>query len=109
MSFLTVTPISGQSVDAGTANDPVAVRIDDPLNEIIVYVNNDGDSTNLVINIGSSPDGEMSSTIQSLTLNTTVRTGHVPIKVVPRYLIFTATNNDSVNNTTYTVKISERA
>ena len=110
MSFQNVTIISDAAVVAGATNNPVAVAMDDSLNEIIIYVVNTGASTSLSLTVYSSPDGTIKAPLQPFTLNaTTVTTGQVPISVVPKYLIFIAINGDAVNATTYNVIVSKRA
>lgn len=110
MSMQSVTVISGEAVAAGATNNPVAVKLEDSLNEAIVYVVNKGASTNLAVTVYSSPDGTIISELQPFVLNaTTTTTGHVPITVVPSYLVFVATNSDLSNATTYDVIVSKRA
>jgi hypothetical protein len=111
MSFQNITPISAVAVAAGAANNPVSVEMDATLNEILIYVKNLGDSTNLTVSIESSPDAEgvFRAPLQPCVLNTTVRTVGIPVSIVPAYLWFTATNSDPTNATTYSVIISKRA
>jgi hypothetical protein len=109
MSFQNIIPISAVAVDAGAANDPVSVKMDASLNEIIIYIKNLGASTNLTVLVESSPDGTIKAPLQTVTLNTTTTTASIPVSVVPAFLIFTATNSDSSNATTYSVIISKRA
>jgi predicted transcriptional regulator len=109
MTLQNQTVLSAVAVATSTTNDPVSVKMDDGLNEIIVYVVNKGASTNLTVTVYSSPDGTIKSAIQPFTLSTTVTTGHVPITVVPQYLVFVAVNGDASNATTYDVIVSKRA
>ena len=109
MSFVNATPINAVAVNTSTANDPVAVSLEG-INQAIIYVRNIGDSTNLSVLIESSPDsdGTIKAPLQTFTLNTTTRTGSIPLSVVPAYIFVTATNSDASNATTYSVIISKR-
>lgn len=109
MSLQHVKIIDGATVAAGATNDPVAVKMEDSLNQIIIYVENKGASTNLTVNVYSSFDGILQAPLQPFTLNTTVKVGHVPVSVVPGYLIFVASNGDLENATAYDVTVSKRA
>ena len=108
MSFQNITAINAVAVAAGAANDPVSVEMDASLNEAIIYIKNLGDSTNLTVLVESSPDGTIKAPLQTVTLGTTATTVSIPVSVVPAFLIFTATNSDSSNATTYSVIISKR-
>lgn len=109
MSFNNVKVISSAAVSAGATNDPVVVKLEDTLNQIIIYVVNEGDSTNLTVNVGSSPDGVNNAPLQPVTLSTALRVAQIPVDIVPAYLIFKATNHDTTNATKYSVIISQRA
>ncbi len=109
MSFNSVKVLDSIAVEAGEANDPVAVKIGETINQIIIYVVNEGDSTNLTVEIGSSPDGVINASLHPVTLNTSTKVAQIPIAVVPAYIIFKAINYDSVNATSYSVIISRRA
>lgn len=109
MSFKNETVISGAAVAAGAINNPVAVKMDDSLNEVIVYIVNKGASTNFTVTVHSSPDGTVKAPLQPVALNTTNTTAEIPISIVPQYLVFVAVNGDAVNATTYDVIISKRA
>ena len=109
MSFQNIKVIDGVAVLAGATNDPVTVKMDDSLNEILIYVINAGDSTNLTVKIYSSPDGIIQAPLSTLTLSTTAAVADVPVSIVPAYLIFVASNGDATNATTYDVIISKRA
>jgi len=111
MSFQNITAINAVAVAAGAANDPVPIQLDYSLNEILIYVKNIGDSTNLTVLLESSPDAEgvFKAPLQTCTLSTTTRTAVIPVSNVPAYIFVTATNSDSSNATTYSVIISKRA
>ncbi len=109
MSFQNITPISEVPVAAGASNPPVVIELDDSLDEILIYVTNNGGSTNLVVNVESSPNGIRKAPLHSFNLDTTFRTSHIPVSVVPKYLVFTAINNDNTIPTSYTVDVSKRA
>ncbi|MEN6552287.1 MAG: hypothetical protein ABFC34_05295, partial [Methanobacterium sp.] len=107
-----VTVINNVSVAAGATNNPVVVPLEDSLNQILIYPENTGNSTNLTINIYSSPDsdGETKASLQPVTLDNTDdgKCAEIPVNNVPKNLVFVAINNDEVNATTYRVKISKR-
>jgi hypothetical protein len=109
MSFNKSIAVNKVAVDAGATNNPVAVMLDDTLYNILVYIVNEGASTNLEVSLGSSPDGVINAPAQKATLNQTTKAAVFPFTVVPAYLIFTAKNLDASNATTYSVIISKRA
>jgi len=108
MSFGSVKVINNVAVAAGATNEPIIVPMDDTLQSVLIYVIHKGASSNLAIDIGSSPDGIINAPIQPLTLDSTSRPAEVQVDNVPGFLIFTAKNNGTVP-TAYDVIISKRA
>jgi hypothetical protein len=109
MSFGHTTVINKVAVDAGATNEPVAVPMDETLDAIIIYVINNGESTDLRVSVYSSPDGVIKAPLETLYTTKTNPTQSKDVYMVPGYLVFVAQNADGVNATDYSVIISKRA
>lgn len=109
MSSHTETVLDSIQVAANSSVPSDPVFLEDQLSEAIIYVTNNGASTNLVVSCYSSPDGITKAPLQPFNLDTTDRTSHLTLDVVPKALFFTAYNYDPANPTDYTVKITKKA
>lgn len=109
MSSQTVTVLESIQVAANSSVPSGPVYLEDQLYGIIVYVTNNGASTDLVVSCYSSPDGTTKAPLQPFNLDTTDRTSHLSLDIVPKALFFTAYNHDATNSTDYTVKITKKA
>ncbi|MDD4521716.1 MAG: hypothetical protein PHW84_02025 [Methanosarcina sp.] len=109
MSKKSFKVIDGVAVAAGATGNPIPIKIEESINQAIVYIKNTGASTSLTVNIYSSYDGIEEGVLLPVTLDTTLESIPIIIDVVPEYLIFKPTNNDTQHATTFDVNITKIA